>query len=139
MRIPSGSEGAGLRQRSPATRHIGMRLQHPEQIAGGLSADDPARMTAKAVIVAEATVGFAMLMHMSNGMMFARAASARVQTQTGSALDAKSMMFAAATPPTMVRLTGSTTREGGAAPIVQVSTAPFTTWIDILVPRCGWW
>jgi len=40
-----------------------MRLQHLEQIAGGLSADDPARMTAKAVIVAEATVGFAMLMH----------------------------------------------------------------------------
>src|SRR4051794_22595340 len=30
-----------------------MRLQHLEQIAGGLSADDPERVTAKAVIVAE--------------------------------------------------------------------------------------
>jgi hypothetical protein len=34
--------------------HIGMRLQHLEQIAGGLSADDPARMAAKTMIVAEA-------------------------------------------------------------------------------------
>jgi hypothetical protein len=33
--------------------HIGMRLQHLEQIAGSLSADDPARMAAKAVIVEE--------------------------------------------------------------------------------------
>ena len=33
--------------------HLGMRLQHLEQIAGGLSADDPARIAAKAVIVAE--------------------------------------------------------------------------------------
>jgi len=33
--------------------HIGMRLQHLEQIADGMSADDPARMAAKAVIVAE--------------------------------------------------------------------------------------
>jgi hypothetical protein len=33
--------------------HIGMRLQHLEQIAGGLSADDPAQVAAKAVIVAE--------------------------------------------------------------------------------------
>jgi len=33
--------------------HIGMRLQHLAQIAGGLSADDPARAAAKAVIVEE--------------------------------------------------------------------------------------
>ena len=33
--------------------HIGMRLQHLEQIAGGLSADDPARVAAKAVIIEE--------------------------------------------------------------------------------------
>ena len=33
--------------------HIGMRLQHLEQIADGLSADDPARVAAKAVIVEE--------------------------------------------------------------------------------------
>jgi hypothetical protein len=33
--------------------HIGMRLQHLVQIAGGLSADDPARLAAKAVIVEE--------------------------------------------------------------------------------------
>ena len=33
--------------------HIGMRLQHLKQIAGALSADHPARMAAKAVIVAE--------------------------------------------------------------------------------------
>ena len=33
--------------------HIGMWRQHLEQIAGGLSADDPARVAAKAVIVAE--------------------------------------------------------------------------------------
>jgi hypothetical protein len=33
--------------------HIAMRLQHLKQIAGGLSADDPQRAAAKAVIVAE--------------------------------------------------------------------------------------
>jgi hypothetical protein len=33
--------------------HIAMRLQHLEQIASGLSADDPARVAAKAVIVEE--------------------------------------------------------------------------------------
>jgi hypothetical protein len=33
--------------------HIAMRLQHLEQIARGLSADDPAQVAAKAVIVAE--------------------------------------------------------------------------------------
>jgi hypothetical protein len=33
--------------------HIGMRLQHLEQVAGGLSADDPAQVAAKAVIVEE--------------------------------------------------------------------------------------
>jgi hypothetical protein len=33
--------------------HIGMRLQHLEQIAGSLSADDPAQVAAKAVIVEE--------------------------------------------------------------------------------------
>ena len=33
--------------------HIAMRLQHLKQIAGGLSADDPARVAAKAVIVEE--------------------------------------------------------------------------------------
>ena len=33
--------------------HIGMRLQHLKQIAGALAAGDPARATAKAVIVTE--------------------------------------------------------------------------------------
>jgi hypothetical protein len=33
--------------------HIGMRLQHLKQIAGALTSDDPARLAAKAVIVAE--------------------------------------------------------------------------------------
>jgi hypothetical protein len=33
--------------------HIGMRLQHLKQTAGGLSADAPARLAAKAVIVEE--------------------------------------------------------------------------------------
>jgi hypothetical protein len=33
--------------------HIGMRLQHLKQIASALSADDTARVAAKAVIVAE--------------------------------------------------------------------------------------
>jgi hypothetical protein len=33
--------------------HIGMRLQHLKQVAGALSADHPARVAAKAVIVAE--------------------------------------------------------------------------------------
>jgi hypothetical protein len=33
--------------------HIGMRLQHLKQIASSLSADDPARVAAKAAIVAE--------------------------------------------------------------------------------------
>jgi len=33
--------------------HIAMRLQHLKQVANGLSCEDPSRMTAKAVIVAE--------------------------------------------------------------------------------------
>jgi hypothetical protein len=33
--------------------HIGMRLQHLKQIAGALSADHPARVAAKGMIVAE--------------------------------------------------------------------------------------
>jgi hypothetical protein len=33
--------------------HIGMRLQHLKQTAGGLATDDPARVAAKAVIVEE--------------------------------------------------------------------------------------
>jgi hypothetical protein len=33
--------------------HVAMRLQHLEQIAGGLSADDPVRVAAKALIVEE--------------------------------------------------------------------------------------
>ena len=33
--------------------HVAMRLQHLKQIADGLSADDPARVAAKAVIVEE--------------------------------------------------------------------------------------
>jgi hypothetical protein len=33
--------------------HIGMRLQHLKQVASGLSCDDPSRVAAKAVIVAE--------------------------------------------------------------------------------------
>jgi len=33
--------------------HLAMRLQHPTQIAGGLSSDDPERAAAKAVIVEE--------------------------------------------------------------------------------------
>jgi len=49
----SGSEGAGSRQRGPATRHVAMRLQHLKQIAGTLPTDDPARGAAMAVIVAE--------------------------------------------------------------------------------------
>jgi len=51
--VTSGSEGAGSRQRGPATRHIAMRLQHLKQIANGLSDDDPERAAAKTVIVAE--------------------------------------------------------------------------------------
>jgi hypothetical protein len=31
--------------------HIGMRLQHLKQTAGGLATDDPARVAAKAVII----------------------------------------------------------------------------------------
>jgi hypothetical protein len=34
--------------------HVGMRLQHLKQLANGLSCDDPSRVAAKAVIVAEA-------------------------------------------------------------------------------------
>jgi len=34
----SGSEGAGFRQRSPATRHLSMRVQHVEQVMHGLCA-----------------------------------------------------------------------------------------------------
>jgi hypothetical protein len=49
----SGSEGAGSRQRGPATQHIGMRLQHLKQVASGLSCHDPSQVAAKAVIVAE--------------------------------------------------------------------------------------
>src|SRR5664279_4440875 len=37
-----GSEGAGLRQRSPATRHLAMRIQHVAQAAKSWPADTPA-------------------------------------------------------------------------------------------------
>jgi hypothetical protein len=37
----------------PGWFHIAMRLRHPEQTAGGVSADDPGRAAAKAVIVPE--------------------------------------------------------------------------------------
>src|SRR5215218_9761489 len=49
----SGSEGAGSRQRGPATQHIAMRLRHTKLTAANLSTDNPARVTAKAAIVAE--------------------------------------------------------------------------------------
>ena len=49
----SGSEGAGSRQRGPATQHIAMRLQHAELAAANLSTDNPDRVTAKATIIAE--------------------------------------------------------------------------------------
>jgi hypothetical protein len=44
-----------LEPKGPSTHgfHIAMRLQHPKQIAGALSADDPTRVAAKAVIVDE--------------------------------------------------------------------------------------
>ena len=45
---------AGIRERPILDWfHIGMRLQHLKQTAGGLSADDPVRVAAKAVIVEE--------------------------------------------------------------------------------------
>ncbi len=37
----SGSEGAGSRQRGPATRHLSMRVHHVEQVMGGLCALEP--------------------------------------------------------------------------------------------------
>src|SRR5688500_3607387 len=42
----SGSEGAGLRQRSPATRHIAMRLTGLGQYAKGLAHHNPIEATA---------------------------------------------------------------------------------------------
>src|SRR3712207_7497959 len=42
----SGSEGAGLRQRSPATRHIAMRLTGLGQYAKGLAYHNPIEATA---------------------------------------------------------------------------------------------
>ena len=44
-----------LEPKGPSTHRcrIGMRLQHLKQTAGGLSADHPARVVAKAVIVEE--------------------------------------------------------------------------------------
>lgn len=67
--------------------------------------------------VAEATVGFESVVHMPKGGMFA--------------IGLKSMMFAAGTPPTRVRLAGGTMSAEGATPNEHMSCAPITTCLGI--------
>ncbi|OJX81050.1 MAG: hypothetical protein BGO92_08225 [Magnetospirillum sp. 64-120] len=74
--------------------------------------------TPKAAAVAAATMGFAGLLHMAKGRMFT--------------IGLLSMMFAAAGPPAMTQLVGSTTNELGAAPKLQVNIAPMQTCIPIV-------
>jgi hypothetical protein len=66
--------------------------------------------TPMAAVVAAATVGLAMLLHIPKGMIFT--------------MGAKSMMLAAGKFPTITRLTGSTVSVEGAIPNVHVNSAP---------------
>jgi hypothetical protein len=52
--------------------HIGMRVHHPKQIASGLSCDDPSRVAAKAVIVADVE-------HLHWQLLNGKAANARIR------------------------------------------------------------
>src|ERR1039457_3621718 len=69
--------------------------------------------TPRAAAVAAATVGFAGLEHMPNGMMLT--------------IGLLSMMFAAGTYDVITRLTGSTTMLLGATPKLHCSKAPMHT------------
>src|SRR5262249_42293087 len=69
--------------------------------------------TPSAAAVAAATVGFAGLWHMPNGMMFT--------------MGLLSMMLAAGTFVVITRFTGSTTRLLGAKPMLHFSMAPMHT------------
>jgi hypothetical protein len=69
--------------------------------------------------VAAATVGFARLVHMPNGMMFT--------------IGLLSMMFAAGIKLVIILLTGNTTRVLGATPKVHCSKAPEQTCMGMLV------
>jgi hypothetical protein len=92
------------------TMTVGEPGAHGELVTGtqGMGVRTP-----KAAVVAEATVGFASDMHMPKSGILA--------------IGLKSMMFAAGGPPTMVRLTGGTTRELGAIPKLHIIMAPATT------------
>jgi hypothetical protein len=73
--------------------------------------------TPRAALVAEATVGFAIEVHIPNGMIFI--------------IGLWSMILAAGTPATFTMLTGSTTRLLGATPKLHWSKAPLTTCLGI--------
>src|SRR5437763_11012905 len=74
--------------------------------------------TPSAAAVAAATVGFAGELHIPKGMMFTNGMW--------------SMMLAAGGPSASTLFFGSTTREDGATPKVQVIMAPMDTWFGIV-------
>src|ERR1700751_6461041 len=85
------------------SRPVGPPGTHGATVAGmqGIGVSTP-----MAAAVAAATIGFAGDMHMPNGMMLTSGMW--------------SMMLASGTSSVMTRLTGSTTRELGAMPIVHI-------------------
>lgn len=93
-----------------AINTVGAPGAHGAAVAGmhGMGVSTP-----KAAAVAAATVGFAGLVHMANGRMFT--------------IGLLSMMLAAAGPPAMTQLAGSTVSELGAVPKLHASIAPMQT------------
>jgi hypothetical protein len=75
--------------------------------------------TPRAAVVAEATAGLAIEMHMPNGRIFT--------------IGMKSIILAGDMPPTFAILVGKTTRLLGAMPKLHVSMAPLTTCLGMLI------
>lgn len=76
--------------------------------------------TPSAAAVAAMTIGFAIELHIPNGMMLT--------------IGMWSMMLAAGGPSASTLFIGSTTSEEGATPKVQVINAPIDTWFGMLLP-----
>jgi hypothetical protein len=98
-----------------AMRTVGAPGTHGAEVAGtqGMGVSTPS-----AAAVAAATVGFAGELHIAKGMMFTSGTW--------------SMMLAAGGPSASTLFFGSTTKEEGAAPKVQVIMAPIDTWLGMI-------
>lgn len=101
----------------PPTITVGEPGAHGATVAGthGIGVSTPS-----AAAVAAATTGFATLVHIPNVGMLTNGLW--------------SMMFAAGSPPHIVRLIGSTFNTLGATPNVHISCAVATTWQLIPAP-----